>query len=198
MNHEQLALIGPILTQKIETTFPQIAVDSGIQFASDPILWVGDGDSGPTSSLVPLVMKPTQNETDLRFCLNNIESWNWNRLHLFGFLGKRKDHELANLGEVCQAIVKRTNGSMAIFYNESLLPEIYLYPSGTHSCLVDGVFSVLSFENCTMSISGECQFTIFNQRVGILSGLGVSNLGHGAVQIQSTSAFMVIMSGNQK
>ena len=102
---KKLVLIGPVLNASVDSgvlsrfnliNVPQIAVDGGIQFSQNPRLWVGDGDSsGVLSGDVPAVNKNAQDETDLHFCLKQIESWSWDELHLFGFLGGRRDHEWA-------------------------------------------------------------------------------------------------------
>jgi thiamine pyrophosphokinase len=196
MKHEQVAIVGPILKRKIETEFPQVAVDGGIAFAQQPILWVGDGDS-VTKDMphIKMVPKLTQNETDLRFCLNQIHEWGWKELHLFGFLGGRKDHEWANLGEVCQAILKQGYPAKAIFYHEeSHRPNLYLFSSGQHSIHLKGLFSVLSFERAAISISGECSYSLENEILMPLSGRGISNEGHGEIHFQANVPLMVIVS----
>lgn len=193
MNHEQLALIGPILSRKVETSFPQVAVDGGIRFASNPILWVGDGDSGKVSTSIPMKMKPSQDETDLRFCLNQIQDWNWKQLHLFGFLGKRKDHEWANLGEVCQELKKRGEDSVAFFYDEESRVLIHFYPSGNHHFKLEGRFSLLSFEHNTITLSGKCKYTMSHEILSPLSGRGVSNEAQGEVSLQSSAPVMVLV-----
>lgn len=193
MLHEQVALIGPILSRPIETLFPQVAVDGGIRFASNPILWVGDGDSGKSPAVLTMLMKPTQNETDLRFCLNQIQDWGWKQLHLYGFLGKRKDHEWANLGEVCQELKKRGEGSVAFFYDQDSKPLIHLYPCGKHVFQLEGRFSLISFEQNTITLSGGCKYQMNNEILAPLSGRGVSNEGHGEIHIESTAPIMVIV-----
>lgn len=187
----QLALIGPILEQPIQTAFPQVAVDGGIHFATNPILWVGDADSGKAPSSIQMKMKTSQDETDLRFCIREVWEWEWLELHLYGFLGKRKDHELANLGEVCQSIQARGKNSHAIFYDHHR-PQILVYPSGKHAFSRVGLFSILCFEASKISIEGACVFSVKDQSLPAFSGRGVSNQGSGEIIVQSTSPFLVI------
>ncbi len=191
MNHAHLALIGPILSKEIETSFPQIAVDGGIHFATNPIMWVGDGDSGEVDSSIPLLKKPSQDETDLHFCLNQIQEWNWNHLHLFGFLGGRKDHEYANLGEVCQALKKRPQ-SRTTFYDENMKPCIDFYASGDHFFTFHGIFSILTFEKTRITLSGECRYPVKEEELAPFSGRGISNVGAGAIQLKTSAPVMVI------
>lgn len=190
---EQLALVGPILNRAMDPTpFPQIAVDGGARFAHQPIFWVGDGDSGKPDGISAIFKKTSQDETDLHFCLKQIQNWEWTKLHLFGFLGARRDHELANLGEVCHAVKSHTNGS-AVFYDENYQARIYVFPAGLHSIALNTLFSVLAFENSTISISGDCQFKITEQSIDAFSGRGISNVGHGLIEIQSSAPFMVLL-----
>lgn len=192
MNHPEVALIGPILSQEIQTSIPQVAVDGGIHYATNPILWVGDGDSHQVKiNDLSMKMKPNQDETDLRFALDEIQSFNWKVLHLFGFLGKRKDHEWANLGEVCHELKNKGAGTHAIFY-EGLKPSLTLYSAGDHEISLQGRFSLLSFEKAKVSILGECQYQMNDENLDFLSGRGVSNQANGLIHIQCASPFMVI------
>src|ERR1035437_15013 len=101
---KSLLLVGATLESAMPLSFlsdvPQIAVDGGISFARNPVLWAGDGDSGSIPSDVQVFLKHNQDETDLRFCLTSIRLWQWTELHLIGFLGERRDHELVNFGEI--------------------------------------------------------------------------------------------------
>lgn len=189
-SHSQLVIVGPILNQKVEIKLPQIAVDRGLQFAVEPILWVGDGDSSTPSQSIPQFFKEDQNVTDLHFCLHNIRNWKWFELHLFGFLGGRKDHELANLGEVYHAFKNRKLSRSAIFYDQDV-PRVHLYQSGRHEFSSHDLFSVLVFEESQVTIEGSCEYQCENIVLKPFSGKGVSNVGHGMIQIQSSQPFLI-------
>ena len=210
MKYEQcpkLILVGPILSKPLDPQTlkklqlegtPQIAVDGGVHFALDPVHWSGDADSsGAFATTSPFIKKKSQDETDLRHALQQIEHWKWNELHLFGFLGKRKDHEWANLGEVCQELTHRSAPTQAIFYDEGMNPHIYLYPAGSHALSIQGLFSVLSFEKNQVTISGACRYEIKDQSLAPLSGRGISNVGSGLVHIQNSALLMVIVVGEE-
>ena len=193
---DEIALVGPILKGPIPTIlFPQVAVDGGAAFSLSPVLWVGDGDSGNVSVGVPALKKTSDNITDLVFCLIQIDNWKWTQLHLYGFLGARRDHELANFGEVCQMMKTRAETVRATFYNEKFEASIFIYQTGLHSIEVQGFFSVLVFETTRLTISGACQYPLSDQFIGAFSGRGVSNQGSGTISIQSTNPFMVIIGG---
>jgi thiamine pyrophosphokinase len=204
MNHQQstqLIFVGPILKKPLNSTIlkfykldsiPQIAVDGGIRFAIQPIVWLGDGDSGKIDSPLTIVHKDFQDLTDLNFAIQHVHSWEWQTLHLFGFLGKRKDHEWANLGEVCQELKIRSPSTVAIFYDEESRPRIHVFSPGSHSLKVNGLFSMLSFEKSTMILEGA-DFGLKNETLDAFSGRGISNRANGIIQFQCTAPLIIIL-----
>lgn len=201
--HAHVLMVGPVLDSPLsESVFPgapQIAVDRGIRFARHPVIWAGDGDSSP--EFVPaqpeLTQKTNQNETDLAFALGLIRHWSWTRLHLFGFLGKRKDHELSNLGEVCQVLKSRPS-SRAIFYDSFNQSRIEMLSPGEHELVLQGPFSVMTLEKAKVSIHGECRYSAKGEVFFPLSGRGVSNAGFGKVNFSSDQVLLVIRSGEDE
>lgn len=194
MQSDQLALVGPRLTRPMAPTpFPQIAVDAGVRFAHQPVAWMGDGDSGKPNDPATAVWKKSQDETDLQFCLHQIEGGKWTQLHLYGFLGGRKDQELAALGDVCHAVKKHALCKNVIFYDEALEAKIHLYPSGWQAVCLKGLFSILVLEPSMMTITGECEYSMHEQMLLPLSGRGVSNQGRGEVHVESSAPFLVVV-----
>jgi thiamine pyrophosphokinase len=147
---ERLILVGPVQENAVRVTgledVPQIAIDGGSRFAVNPVLWAGDGDSGHAPESTPAFIKQSQDITDFRFCLNGIRSWRWKELHLFGFLGERRDHELANFGEIHAEMKARPAFSSAVFYNKENLPQVRFFQTGEHTVDLHGLFSVLVLE----------------------------------------------------
>jgi len=191
---DSIALVGPILKGPIPAIpYPQVAVDGGAAFSLSPVLWVGDGDSGTTKVGVPALKKTSDNITDLVFCLIQIDRWKWTQLHLYGFLGARRDHELANFGEVCQMMKTRAETVRAIFYHDESEAKIFIYQAGLHSIEVQGLFSILVFETTRLTISGACQYPVSDQFIGAFSGRGVSNQGSGTITIQSANPFLLLI-----
>jgi thiamine pyrophosphokinase len=171
---------------------PQIAVDGGIQFAHEPILWTGDGDSGAPPAHAPVFFKHGQDVSDLRFCLNGIRAWAWDSLHMVGFLGARLDHALANLGELHAEFLARPAFRRAMLYDAALKPALAFMAAGAHDMDIDGVFSVLAVEAATISISGGCDYPAAGIAVAPLSGRGISNQGRGRVHFECNQPFMVL------
>ncbi len=198
--YEQLALIGPSFPksmqdhpQKIKTAFPQIAIDGGIHFSDNPILWVGDGDSthDQYNNSLPLTLKTSQDETDLRFCLNVIHEWKWKRLHLYGFLGNSRDHELANLGEVYRELNTKDTESCVQFYGEELTAQLFFFSAGKHQLNIQGLFSTFVFEESKVTIQGQCSFPLTDGVLYPFSGSGVSNHATGVVEVKSTVPILI-------
>lgn len=196
---ERLVLAGPLLSRKLEggvlapmglADAPQIAVDGGIRFAVDPVIWAGDGDSAGEK---PPQFKHGQDETDLRFCLNGIRGWHWRELHLFGFLGGSRAHELANLGEIHSEMTMRTSFAHAVFYGASLAPALHFFQEGRHKLDIRGRFSLLSVEPAQVRIGGACAYKTDAIELRALSGRGVSNEGSGEVVFDSSVPFMVVL-----
>ncbi len=197
-----LVLVGPVLARALTSDVlqplglhmaPQLAIDGGIRFAVNPVLWAGDGDSGTAPENAPVLQKHGQDETDLGFCLAGIKEWKWAELHLFGFLGARRDHELANFGEVHAAVKARRGFRHAVFYGETLLPEVYFFREGSHSLDIHGVFSLMVLSGAEAGISGACDYPAEHVYLDPLSGRGVSNVGRGRVDFRCGKPFMVLV-----
>jgi len=197
-----LVLAGPVMQRALTAdvlrahgidSFPQIAVDGGISFAVNPVLWAGDGDSGAAPKNVPVIPKQGQDETDLSFCLKGVHGWKWGELHLFGFLGGRRDHELANFGEVNAAMKGRKGFARAVFYGANFSPEAYCFREGAHSLSLNGAFSVFTLSGAEIGISGACRYPADHAYLEPLSGRGVSNHGDGLVSFRCGKPFMVLV-----
>lgn len=196
-----IVLVGPVLQEKLSTAalaaaglsgLPQIAVDGGIHFAHEPILWSGDGDSGAPPAHAPVFFKHGQDVSDLRFCLNGIRAWAWDTLHMTGFLGARFDHALANLGELHAEFLARPAFRRAELYDTTLRSALVFLAAGAHDMAIDGMFSALVIEAANITISGDCAYPAAGLALAPLSGRGISNRGHGRVRFESDGPFMVL------
>jgi thiamine pyrophosphokinase len=198
---ESLVLAGPVLTAPLGLPpslagAPVIAVDGGIRFARQAFLWAGDGDSSAAPANIPALRKRSQDETDLRFCLNGVRGWRWRELHLFGFIGARRDHELANLGEVHAELKRRRKFARGVFYGEGLKPLAVFYPAGEHVFTYKGLFSALAFEPVVLSLSGKCKFAAENVALEPLSGAGISNEAAGEVRLRASGPVAIFLAGH--
>jgi thiamine pyrophosphokinase len=198
---ESVILAGPVLKGPLAppslnvlglADTPQIAVDGGIRFAHNPILWAGDGDSGVAPRHIPAIVKAAQDETDLRFCLNGIRSWRWRDLHLFGFIGARPDHALANFGEIHAEMKQRSRFQKGVFYDENLRPLVVFFAAGEHVFTHEGIFSLLVFERSAVTLSGKCRYPAEGLVIEALSGAGVSNEASGDVRLASGSPVAIV------
>jgi len=198
---ERLIVVGPvqrnILLQNALKLLglqkvPQVAIDGGGAFAVEPVLWTGDGDSGHIPNSIPVFLKTNQDMTDLRFCLEGIRVWDWKELHLFGFLGARKDHELANFGEIYAEFKNRPQFSRAVFYNVQDRPQVYFFQAGETRVTLQGIFSVFVMEVGEISLKGKCRFQADKLFLPPFSGRGLSNEGFGEVEISCSHPFFII------
>lgn len=192
---ESLVVVGPVMDLALTPAIlnrlglgdaPQIAVDGGIRFAQRPMLWGGDGDSGKAPKNIPAIIKENQDETDLRFCLNGIRPWRWRKLHLFGFVGARRDHELANFGEIHAEMKQRRHFQRAVFYDPAAHVLAVFHAAGEHVFTHRGLFSVIAFEPASISLSGDCRYPAADLQLDVLSGTGISNEASGAVQLTAS------------
>ncbi len=191
---ENLVLVGPVMKWALSpaqldahgiASAPQVAIDGGIEFAHNPFLWAGDGDSGGKPKNIPAAMKENQDETDLRFCLNGIRLWSWRELHLFGFVGQRRDHELANFGEIHGEMRRRPEFRRGVFYSSNFTILAAFYSAGDHIFKHQGLFSTLAFEPATVTIWGDCRYPATSLPLEPFSGAGISNFASGDVRISS-------------
>lgn len=192
---EKLALIGAARMKPLPAmAMPQLAIDGGARFAVKPLLWAGDGDSGTAPAGVPAFMKLSQEMTDLRFCLNGIHEWKWNELHLYGFLGGRRDHELASFGEVQAEMKTRPAFSRAVFYDENDEASVLFFNAGKHEAELQGLFSTLTLEPATVSLAGDCHYSAEKVSLHPFDGHGISNEGSGIVNISTSAPLMILRS----
>ncbi len=199
---ERLILVGPLQEQPLKNSLlnelglegvPQIAVDGGERSAVNPVLWAGDGDSGHAPASVPAFIKHSQEITDFRFCLDGIRKWRWKELHLFGFLGGSRDHELANFGETHREMKARPNFLQAVFYSKDNLGAVQFFQTGEHTADMHGIFSLMVLEPAEITLSGACRYPAERLQLQPLSGQGISNEASGKVKISASGPFMLLM-----
>jgi len=197
-----LLLVGPVLEKPLTAVDVaaldlanaiQVAVDGGINHAPAPQLWAGDGDSGLMPKNIPAYFKESQDLTDLRFCLGGLREGAWTQLHLIGFLGARRDHELANLGEIEAELKQRPKMREAIFYDAALQPTLRFLQSGAHTVTLHSEFSLMVFSEAQITLSGACAYPADKLILPPLSGHGISNVGSGEISIHATQPFLLIL-----
>lgn len=172
---------------------PVIAVDGGIHAMPSAFLWAGDGDSGFQPRDIPSFVKNSQDLTDLAFTFAGIRNWVWHDVHLAGFWGSRMDHTLAVLGTLQAEMKQRALFSRAVLYGPLGNVAAVMLPAGEdHLIVVEGRFSIMALEGAMVTLDGDCDYRAGNLVLPPLSGLGVSNNGHGSVSLATDAPVFVM------
>jgi thiamine pyrophosphokinase len=177
---------------------PTIYVDGGSDFRADggwaaaqltpakekssiPLISIGDGDSA--AGKLDEVLPAHKDYSDLAFVLRSLPQ-NIVAIEMLGFLGERRDHELANLGEV-HAFLK-TRADFCRVEIHSAEQTVFAFARGTLTIDIAGTFSVMVLEPAAVRIEGACEYKLAGDVVlQVASSHGLSNVGHGAVEITS-------------
>ena len=196
VNTQEWTLVGPMgpVLANFLSSNPILCVDGGADFTPKMDIWVGDGDSAINVFDSPNIFKfsPKKSESDLALALNLLSQTAPRTLHLWGFVGGRKDHELLNLGEVMQYLENK-NQCEAIFYDGSQQPVYRLLAPGDWVFPHTGIFSVASFKPAKLKILGDVSYPLTEMTdLTPLSSLGLSNSAQGEVQIINQGPVLVI------
>lgn len=183
--------MGPALPDEL-TTMPQLAVDGGARYARDPDLWVGDTDSlGEVGKAHHVFHLPREKDaSDLATALSFFTDARPYRFHLWGFLGGRRDHELFNLGEALRFLAHSPHARF-LFYKGAPTPVLEVFPKGSFSVTRHGLFSFAALSEAQVSLQGACRYKLDDQRIHPLSSQGLSNVGDGVIQVQSSVPFLL-------
>lgn len=196
VNTQEWTLVGPMGPKLADflANNPILCVDGGADFTLHMDIWVGDGDSAINVFEASSIFKfaPQKSESDLALALSLLSESSPRTLHLWGFVGGRKDHELLNLGEVMHYLENKTN-SEVIFYDGSQRPVYRLLAPGDWVFAHTGLFSVTSITDVKLKILGQVSYPLKDfTDLRPLSSLGLSNSAQGEVQIINQGPVMVI------
>ncbi len=183
-------LIGPLYKGKAEFSDPVIFVDGGAQFrkASEG-LSVGDGDS--YSGVLDEKLNPNKEYSDLAYVLSSLPA-HFHEVFLLGFIGGRRDHEWANLGEAYAFLHTRHQATKIHFES-----EVTGFSVGKWQLEINGPFSVLSIEAAQVKLLGDCQYTLKQAtKIEPLSSHGISNTGEGAITLQTDKPVFIVYPDN--
>lgn len=178
--------MGPLLPIFLKK-FPVLAVDGGAHYSDEITLWVGDADSYKNEIQTPHIFKhPTEkDQSDLALALSLFKEPLNYRLHFWGFLGGRKDHELFNLGEAF-AFLEQNQECEVLFYDEASVLRFHLLGSGRWKFEHHGVFSLGTLQKTLVKLTGECKYSISkSQLFNPLSSFGLSNVGFGSIELEN-------------
>ena len=195
---EKINIIGPMVDRKNipKISGPIIFVDGGKKFdkyfpkedicgESRPTFSLGDGDSYEGD--LDLTIEKEKDFSDLNYAFRIIPT-HIKEIHLIGFLGGRKDHELINLGECHQFLIK--NSDTKVIFD---LSEIESFSPGDIKVNIEGIFSILSLTENNLGISGNCKYHLsYPSKVSPFSSHCLSNIGSGNIHIQSDRPIFLI------
>ena len=174
--HTHLNIIGPLYRGHMVFKDPVIFVDGGSQHKKNCGFSVGDNDSYAGS--LDLVLPKSKDYSDLAFVLGRIPE-KFQLISLWGFLGGRADHEIINLGETCQSL-KSKNQTQILFDD-----KVICISPGDWKFKLEGLFSLFSFTDNQISLSGECRYKLQNSNLKAHSSQGLSNIAQGEIFIQN-------------
>ena len=196
----ELTLVGPRHHEPHYLESPTIYIDGGArlqrcyassQVSKFPMITVGDGDSLGDDNKLDLRLDRDKDFSDLAFALRHIPD-SIQSVIMLGFLGGRRDHELANLGEV-HAFAKRRSTPTEIKFFEYGQCKIRVILCGQSQIEIHGLFSIFVLEKARFSLRGQCRFQVPEPRsLEPMSSLGLSNEGFGQILVNCDQPFFVL------
>ncbi|HXH29432.1 MAG TPA: hypothetical protein VNJ01_01345 [Bacteriovoracaceae bacterium] len=183
-------VVGPMgpMVPDILISHPRLAVDGGAHFCSGMDVWVGDADSYQIPVQCPHIFKleKEKDNSDLAAALSLLTTGGGYRLHLWGFLGGRRDHELFNLGEVSTFLKGKEESQVWMYQQDGKAIFIY-YGPGRRIFTHHGLFSLGTLEEISVELSGHCRYQITKPHtLPPLSSFGLSNFASGEVCLESS------------
>jgi len=201
INKTEWVLVGPMGPDLPETLsqFPVVAIDGGAHHLECPDIWVGDADSyGKQISCKHIFRHPPEKDlSDFALALSLFKIPRHYKLHLWGFLGGRRDHELFNFGESSR-FLDRHSESEIIFYGLDGNIQFHFLGAGNWKFSRHGLFSLGSLKSTLVKLKGDCKFPI-NKWLEItpLSSFGLSNEGYGEIILECQGPVFIYYPGGQ-
>ena len=183
---KSVSIVGPLYDGETSFHDPVIYVDGGTQFRRQREgLAVGDGDSH--NGVLDEKLNPIKDYSDLAYVLASLPAY-FNEICLNGFLGGRRDHEWANLGEA-HAFLKQRHSATQLHFGS----RISGFSSGRWQLEVNEPFSLLCLETAKVKLVGECRYQLKQEtRLESLCSHGLSNVGHGAITLKMDKPVFII------
>lgn len=172
--------MGPALPDSLKH-FPIIAVDGGGNHTDRSDVWVGDSDSLINKIEAPHIYRhPVEKDkSDLALGLSLLKECSHYKIHFWGFLGGRKDHELFNLGEAL-GFLEQHPESQILIYDANEKISFHLLGNGQWKFRHEGLFSLGTLKKTSVKLIGECHYPIPKSHILTpLSSFGLSNVGKG-------------------
>jgi thiamine pyrophosphokinase len=192
-SYSGIDVVGPLAIGTEDFSRPTLFIDGGARFRPResvlPMLTLGDGDSGYELHM-DICFPKEKDVSDLGTVLGLLPN-TITDLNLHGFLGGRRDHELANFGEVQKFLTEAAQDKAVTFF-KGTVAKVRAFSKGTQQLGVSGTFSIFLFGGGSFTVQGDCKYPIRQPRaVTELSSLGLSNEGDGRITITATMPFFV-------
>jgi hypothetical protein len=202
---QEITLVGPLYNERHSPLMPTIYVDGGSRFRADggwahagevarsefACVSVGDGDSG--GGQLDELLPPDKDYSDLAFALRALPP-SVSKITLLGFLGGRRDHELANLGEVHAFLAARPSFARADLVGAHG-DRVIGFAHGVLEFEYRGEFSLLVLSGTEVSLDGQARYLLpSGSRLSPLSSLGLSNQGFGKMIAKSDDPCFIVWS----
>lgn len=179
-------MVGPLYAGDDVFSDPVIFVDGGTQFRQQKEgLSVGDGDS--YTGKLDEKLSPHKDYSDLAYVLSSLPA-HFHEVFLFGFLGGRRDHEWANLGEAHSFLDKRHQPTKLQFET-----QVTGFSAGKWQLEINAPFSLLSMVHAKVKLVGACDYPLREAtEIEPLCSHGLSNIGSGAITLQTNKPVFIV------
>ena len=186
----QWNVVGPISPDVPSNSRPTVAVDGGASFVPNCDVWIGDNDSylEKIDTKNAFFFPTDKSFSDLALALSLFENEQNYTLHLYGFLGERRDHELFNIGEISLHLKRKKKNKVILYQGNT--PVFAFFGAGIHQLSAEGTISIGTLFPQKMTLSGNLDYegTLSFEP---LSSLGLSNQAHGEYQIEAEAPFFI-------
>lgn len=202
LNKTEWTLIGPMgpVVPSHLTAYPLLAIDGGAKYLDKIDIWIGDGDSYQdllTHCEHVFKYPPEKDMSDLALALSAFSHQLSYKLHFWGLLGGRRDHELFNLGEALRFLNGHA-GSEILFYDQAGEVSFQLFSRGDCSFYHQGSFSLGSLKDVEVTMTGACSYPISTPRIlPPLTSLGLSNQAQGKVSLKIKGPVFIYYPGGR-
>jgi len=199
---QEMTLVGPTFEPTELERFSHkahdiIFIDGGSHykqsFKSNKSLSIGDGDS--FDGVLDILAPTHKDRSDLSLALDFIPG-TCTKIHLYGLLGRRSDHELAVLGELYFFIKKRPSLTKVHCYHSH--KSWLMLPKGHHSLKNIGHFSLFTLDDQNISLTGDLTYQATNAPFKALSSFGLSNSSRGAFEVTSEAPVVIIQENHDQ
>lgn len=184
-------VIGPVHPSVPANEFPTLAVDGGASFVPNIDVWIGDNDSYLEKIDIEnaFFFSPDKDLSDLALALKLFEN-NSYTLHLYGFLGGRRDHELINYGVISHYLLTNNDNSILLYEREK---AVYVFHGkGKYQFEHYGIVSIGTLYPQSLTLNGQLAYT-GTHRFDPLSSHGLSNKAQGSFEVTSEAPFFVYL-----